>query len=678
MLGAVPRLSPSRLRALNPLNLPSMVIRPFRNRIQFVLESLLLSGTPARLALGAALIAAVAFSMGLAGYVAAAGSEQAFDDLGDAVWWAFLRLSDPGYLGDDQGFWLRIVSTTVTIAGYVLFLGVLVAILTQGLNERVEKMERGLTPISARNHIIFLGWSTRLPSIIRNLILSGQRVKRFLRRVGARRLKLVMLVEEVQPAHSLELRTYLGEDWDPNHMILRSGSPLRLDHLNRVDYLHASAIVLPARDRASGYSSSQSDNAAIKTILSISHSLRLLDPQQSLPLLVTELYDARKVPVALHCYAGPIEVVAGDEVASRMLAQMFHHPQISHVYRELLSHAQGNEIFVRDCPAAWTGSRFWDLAASLPNAILLGITRAEDAVTRPLLNPADDLVLAPGDKLVFAAHNWEHGVPKAGTRLTTWNAPQHHQPPPHHEDQKILIIGWSRRVPALLAEFECYADHQHTVTIASRVPTADRQLRLEHFGLDLPHTRLVHIDTDFTIPEKMAALQPENFDAILCLASDLSDTDQEADARTLVAYAILKQYLREAPTQPRLLIELLDELNVALVEPQDCEYLLTPHILSHILVQVALRRELNEVFQELFNSSRKEIRMRDLTDYGLPAGSQPTFRDLAAVARNHHEVALGLFVASESATAHGGVHLNPERHTAWTLQDGDQLVVLTG
>ena len=49
-----------------------------------------------------------------------------FEDAGEAIWWSFLRLSDPGYLGDDEGVVSVSVSTVVTVLGYVLFLGLLI------------------------------------------------------------------------------------------------------------------------------------------------------------------------------------------------------------------------------------------------------------------------------------------------------------------------------------------------------------------------------------------------------------------------------------------------------------------------------------------------------------------------------------------------------------------------
>lgn len=658
------------------LNLPRMVVNPLRNRLQFIVESMLLSGTSARLAVAAGLIALVAVLMGLAAYFVAGRADASVSNPLDAIWWAFLRLSDPGYLGDDKGVGLRIVSTLVTLAGYVLFLGVLVAVLTQGLNELIRRLERGLTPISARNHVILLGWPNRLPGIVRNLLISEQRVIRFLRRLGARRLRLVLLVEEVSPQHSAELRAYLGRDWRAGDIILRSGSPLRLDHLRRVDYLRAASIVVPAGDRSTGQSASQSDNAAIKTLLAISHSMRLAAPGRTPPMLVAELYDARKIPVALHSYAGPIEVVAGDEVVSRMVAQMVRHPQISRVFRELLTPSSGNEIFARDCPAHLAGTPFWALAECWPKAILIGLTRPADSGIRPLLDPPADTLLQTGDKLVYIARDWEDGTIDVRPATPKWPAPGSRPTPRVYTGRRVLVLGWSRRVPALLAEFESYTQQEFEVVIVSRMDGAQREREIADYGLPLARVKVFQVASDYTVPERLIALNPTDFDTVLVLASDMADSDEEADARTIVAHAVLRDILPREGPGPRVLLELLDELNAALVATEECEYLLSPHILNHILVQVALRRELNAVFQELFNSGETEIGFRDPAAYGLSEGTR-SFAELQAKARSVGDVALGVFKVDEINSVRGGIHLNPPRDSQWPLTANDRLVVLS-
>ena len=161
------------------------------DRVRFSLERLVLRGLGYRLLLAAAIVATVALTAGALVAIFDADSS----NLGESVWWAFLRLTDPGYLGDDEGLARRTISTVVTVLGYLLFLGLLIAILTQWLNQLIEKLESGVTPVALSDHIIILGWSQRTPTIVRELLRTRERVERFLARRGARQLQIVVLGE---------------------------------------------------------------------------------------------------------------------------------------------------------------------------------------------------------------------------------------------------------------------------------------------------------------------------------------------------------------------------------------------------------------------------------------------------------------------------------------------------
>ena len=121
-----------------------------KNRLKFQIEQLLLRGAHSRLLFIASLVGFVAIGGGLL----LQATNATFEDNKTAIWWAFLRLTDPGYLGDDEGLARRVISTTLTVLGYVLFMGSLVAIMTQWLNQKIRNFERGLTPIVRRNHIL--------------------------------------------------------------------------------------------------------------------------------------------------------------------------------------------------------------------------------------------------------------------------------------------------------------------------------------------------------------------------------------------------------------------------------------------------------------------------------------------------------------------------------------------
>ena len=80
-------------------------------RLRFTLERLLLRGVQYRLLAAAVIIGSVAVVAG----VLVRLLDPQFEEMSGAVWWAFLRLTDPGYLGDDEGTLSRSVSTAVTV-----------------------------------------------------------------------------------------------------------------------------------------------------------------------------------------------------------------------------------------------------------------------------------------------------------------------------------------------------------------------------------------------------------------------------------------------------------------------------------------------------------------------------------------------------------------------------------
>jgi hypothetical protein len=170
------------------------------------------------------LIVLISVTAGILAYIFTSG----FENIGKSTWWAFLRLSDPGYLGDDEGVLLRTVSTVVTILGYVVFMGALIAIMTQWLHRTMRKLESGLT--------------------------------------------------------------------------LRSGTSLRVEHLQRVDFMNAAVIILLGTDFTSE-GSEVVDTRVVKTLMTISnHAIQrgIGDP----PLVVAEIFDARKIMVAKAAYQG--------------------------------------------------------------------------------------------------------------------------------------------------------------------------------------------------------------------------------------------------------------------------------------------------------------------------------------------------------------------------------------
>lgn len=620
-----------------------------------------------------------------------------FDDPGSAIWWAFLRLSDPGYLGDDEGALLRTVSTIVTVLGYVVFLGSLVAILTQWLNATMRKLESGLTPIALRDHILILGWTNRTPTIVQELMLSQERVRRFLSRRRIDKLRIVILAEEVTREMMVDLKETLGGRRHERHLILRSGTSLRLEHLRRVAYRTAAVIIVPGADFMLGGASS-TDARVIKTLISLSS--RDGSQRAAAPSVVAEIFDASKLPVAENAYhGGQIDVVASDTFVSRLIAQNVRHRGLSYVYSELLSHRSGNEVYVRRFPE-WSGRRFCDLAGRGEHAIILGVVRPENGRFVPHLIPEDDWILEAEDRLVFLARSYED-CSLSAEPSDSEPLPEAARAPRSTEagTRRILVLGWSHKVKALIDEFSGYAGEQFEIDVLSRVPVAEREravgtaLIAEQAGTveqrasaaapdaEDPHSNgarvhLSHVVGDYTLRDTLVAMGPGTYDNVVFLASDWLDSEEETDARSVLGYVILKAILDQTERRPELLIELMDPENARLFRHRSGEVIISPVILSHILAHVALRPELNAVFNELFGPGGAEFFFRPAAEFGLD-GRAVTMRTIQHVVTGRDQVALGVRIRAEFERRGGGVYLNPAADRRWTLQPDDEIVVLT-
>ena len=608
-----------------------------QNRLRFSLERMLLRGALHRLLFIAGLIGLISLAAGLL----LMEIEQDFSRPGGAMWWAFLRLTDPGYLGDDEGLAKRAVSTALTTLGLMIFVGMLVAVLTQWLTHTIRNLERGLTPIVQSGHVLVLGWTNRTTSIVQELILSEERAKRFLRLHGKRRLRLVILAEEVDASMVQELRESLGQEWDPRQVVFRTGSPLHIDHLQRADFAHASAIILPGEDFAP-VGAAVIDARTCKSLLSISRHGRDQSPDD-LPLLITEVFDARNLHTARAGYDGLVEIIASDLFISRLMAQTVRHPGMSHVYGELLGRTdEGNEIYVRLHPEL-AGRPFEQLAGAFPDAILLGVVRPSGASYSPLLNPPESYVVEPEDRLVLLAGSYGATKPQASqeeqslTRVC--RAASDNDMP---DSRRVLVLGWSHKTPPLLQELDSYVSETFQVHILSRVPERDRAEDLERYDVDLQRVEVTQLKGEYTSPSVLARALPHEYDNIIVLASEYAESLEDADSRTILACLLLRELQSRSPSGfPPILVELMDPENARLLPADLAETIVSPSILSHLLAQIALRRELRAVYDELFGSGGAEVSFRPAAQNQL-VGRDLSFRELGEMSLGQGEIAIGV------------------------------------
>ena len=591
--------------------------------------------------------------------------------LGEAIWWAFLRLSDPGYLGDDEGFRRRAISTVLTLGGYVVVLGTLVAIMTRWLINLMRQLERGLTPVTSTGHIVVLGWTDRTQAILREILVSRSKLKTFLALYGRKKTTdVVVLAEDITPEITHSLRNDPALSSRIGDVILRSGSSLNVTHLQRAAITQAAAIILPAQvfDEEEAVNT---DVQTMKILLSLDGLIREHDGFK--PPVVAEIQDGRKFKIARRAYTGPLEIVVGDRAISRLMVQNFLHPGLSEVYNELLSSEGGNEIYIR-FDSGIAGKSYGEASQWFPNAVFCGVVRREEQgrfVSH--LNPRLDFEFREGDGAVLICKSNEGEVLNgsfAATPVPLSETEELAQGAVRAKGQRrapalrLLILGWSSKVRVLLEELLEYRIEDLEVTIVSTVSATERESRLLDYLGARSNGRFRQEEADFTVGAELRRFEPAEYDQILLISSDRVETGEEADARTLMAYLSLEELLVDARTPPEILIELADENNRALLGPRRGEVIISPQLISHMLAQLAMRRELRVVLEELFTAGGAEFLFRTLAEYGLPAGIW-SFSRLKEEVLRRGETLVGV-----------GSEINPPGSKTWTLTEAERLTVI--
>lgn len=650
----------------------------FRIRItesfNFFLERQFIKGTHVQLLFVVALIGLLSIVGGLI-VMPVEGENRS---IGETFWWAFLRLTDTGYLGDDEGAWRRMVSTFLTIAGNVVFIGSLVAIITTWLNRKIRSLEQGLTKVSAKHHVVILGWTNRTTQIAAELFQSSKRVKKFLKRHGVRNLKLIILSDDVNPFRLQELKDHPLIGKRAKEIILRTGNRIDREHLQRVACKHASAIIIPGKSTPDSELITP-DIETIKTLLSLNSELQTDHSQVKKPYVVAEIQDENKLRAAQKSYSGPLEVIPSDAILSRLIAQNLHHQGLSAVFNELLSQSQKNNLYVLDLPDS-EGMTLLEIKQVFSRAIIFGVVREQNAKTIPLLNPDRDLVFTQNDKLILLARKMEdiEISPELFNQNVALPKTTHRNERPPTGSYKgvssLLILGWNHHVPALFKELGTYKKQEFNITLASLRSLEIRKKSIEHILETSLNLNCRNEIVDYIRESEMRSLNPAKFDHILLVSSDKVGDDEEADARTIVGYTLLEEMLEMSDKRPQILMELTDPGNEMLIKNFRSESIISPLILSNLLATIAMRRELYMVYNELFTVNGAEIIFRTLSEYNLIPRSM-SFGDLENYVANFQDTAIGLYRKSDSGNV--DLLLNPPRSKQVNLKESDRLVVLS-
>eukprot|EP00127_Corallochytrium_limacisporum_P001285 Clim_evm10s49 gene=Clim_evmTU10s49 len=170
-------------------------------------------------------------------------------DFRESTWLAWGVMADPGTHVAETSPWLRFVTTIFTVLG-LMTLAMLIGIVQEELQDRLEDIRSRRGPVYERSHFIFVGWNKRGAMILKELDIDWQAAIRESSVQDKSELKVVILLSEtVSPEQRDEIAEQI-EDMDFNHLdvIISVGDPSDRERLESLHCYEARSIIMLADD----------------------------------------------------------------------------------------------------------------------------------------------------------------------------------------------------------------------------------------------------------------------------------------------------------------------------------------------------------------------------------------------------------------------------------------------
>ena len=571
----------------------------------------------------------------------------------EGSWQALMRTLDSGTMGGDTGWPFRIVMLAVTIGG-IFVVGGLIGVITTGLESRMEELRKGRSPVLEEGHTLVLGWSQKVFTLLAELAVANDNVKR---------PRVVVLADRDKVEMEDEIRANLDGRLGRTKVVCRSGNPLSHVDLAIANPAGAKSVVVLAPEE-----DSRADAYVLKALLALCNG-----PHRPAGAnhIVATLQDEKTMEVARLVGKDDVRLVNVGDLIARVTAQTCRQSGLSVVYRELLDF-DGDEIYFQMEPGL-VGRTYGDALLAYEDAAVIGLRRASREV---FVNPAMDTVIESGDHVIAIAADDDKVVlpaqpvaaPEVGKIVEA--APEVGAP------ERTLVLGWNSRAPQIIRQLDEYVASGSSVDVlVERDEAGEAAVALRSA---LRNLTVGAWDGDSTDREVLESVDPGSYDHIILLADDGAADPDEADTRTLVSLLHLRDLATTRGYDYSIVTEVLDSRNRELARSTSADdFIVSDELLSLLLAQISEEAALADVLTGLFDSDGSEIYLRPAADY-VAEGSHTSFSTVVDAARRRGETAIGYRSAADSGSADGthGIRVNPPKSSTREWAAADKVIVL--
>jgi ion channel POLLUX/CASTOR len=580
--------------------------------------------------------------------------EVKIDNLPEAYWQTFMHVLDQGTITGETGWGFRLLMILPTFAG-LMFVATLLGLVSTYIQNMLTNLRKGRSYVLEKNHIVILGWSNKVFSIIDELMIANENQKHARIVVLAQKDKIEM---EDEIAARIEKR-------GRTKVICRTGDPIDLDDLDIVNPHQAKSIIIVSKD------DHKSDAEIIKCILAITNHPNI--DKSKLYNIVAEIQTNNNKEIANIIGGDHLTLVISNEIIARIAVQTCLQSGLTVVYNRLLDFS-GVDIYFQDIEAFYERT-FKEVMFAYEDITAIGIQRINGIV---LLNPKATTKIRKGDKIIFIAED-DNKLPEP-----VFNAPSMRDDLVVNEiktlpnrPKKILVLGWNVKGAIIVRELDNYLLKGSEISVMS-VYLEQAQKEVEEI-MPLVNASIQFIVGDVTSRKTVNDLDLSGFDHIMILSYSEKMGVQEADSNTLVTLMHLRDIKEKTGANFTIVSEMLNIKNRTLAEiakPDD--FIISDHVISLIVGQLAENRELKMVFDEMFDSQGMEFYLKPIELYLNNLEEPCNFYTVIEAGLRREEVAIGYRLQrfADNSQKHYGVTLNPKKSENIHFSPEDKVIVL--
>jgi Trk K+ transport system NAD-binding subunit len=526
--------------------------------------------------------------------------------------------------------------------------GSIIGFIAKGISNLVEQLKKGKSQVICNNHILILGWSNSIFSILKELSIANQNVKNAVVIIFSE-LDNEKMLDEIASKVNVKLNLKI---------ITRSGDTANPIELKMANPTGAKNIIILGQDK-------NSDTKVITTILAL-HSM-LKNTKVS---IIAQINDSKYVKNISQIKNVNVIPVLSKNIITNVTAQTLRQNGIGTVILDLLDF-DGDEIYFSEIPQL-IGKTYLEALISFEDSSVMGIIDENNQIQ---LNPENETIINIGDKLIVISKD-DDTIIYAEDQITPKNEIKTPENLAEKKENNILFIGWSAIGNDILASLTPFLNATSKITVLFLPEFVNQSYISNNIFNNIKIDFIPVSGSDFNFEKFIVNGQ---FKEIMIIGYTDMLSIPEADTLTLLEMLKLDNIKQNhLASEFRVIAEILDSSKAKLAEFTETEELIiSDNLVALLMSQLTENPDLNFVFNDLFDAEGASINMLPIERY-IELNKEISFADLVYTAGKKNQSVIGIKVDNEKVSNHTeGVFLNPNKKMKITPKSGDQLIVIS-